>query len=106
MRRFTLSLIIGAVVLGATTPVWSDTDADQLAGQIETRVRQAISAARPSRQEASVVRFERFAVTASWTEVWPGAGGETTREVTGRLWNAPIRTALAKHGAVFLPKRR
>ena len=105
MRRFTLSLIVGAVVLGATTPVWCDTDADQLAGQIETRVRQAISAARPSRQAASVVRFERLAVTASWTEVWPGAGGETTREVTARLWNAPIRAALTRHGAVFLPKR-
>ncbi len=105
MRRITPSLVIGAVVLSTPTFVWSDTDADQLARQIETRVRRAISTARPSRQEASVVQFERLAVTASWTEVWPGAGGETTREVKAKLWNAPIRAALAEHGAAFLPKR-
>ncbi len=94
-----------AVVLGAPTSVWSDTDADELAGQIETRVRQAISADRLSGQEASVSQFEQLAVTASWTEVWPGASGEATREVKARLWNAPIRAALDKHGAAFLPKR-
>ena len=105
MRRSTASLILGTVVLAATTSVWSDTDANQLAGQIETRVRQAISAARPLEREASVVQFERFAVTASWTEIWPGASGETTREVKSRLWNEPIRAALARHGAAFLPKR-
>ena len=44
MRRFTLSLFVGAIVLGGTTPVWSDAGADQLAGRIETRVRRAISA--------------------------------------------------------------
>ena len=64
MRRFMLSLVLGAVVLGAATPVRSDSDAAQLAGQIETRVRRAIGAARPSRQAESVVRFERFAVRA------------------------------------------
>ena len=80
--------------------------ADQLAGRIETRVRQATSATRPPGPEASVAQFERLAVTASWTEVWPGSGGgEVTRTVEAKLWNAPIRAALAKHGAVFLPKR-
>jgi hypothetical protein len=105
MRRFTQSLVLGAVVLGATAPVQSDSPANQLAGQIETRVRQAINAARSSSQEASVVQFEQSAATATWSEIWPAAGGETTREVTERLWDAPIRMALAKHDAVFLPKQ-
>jgi hypothetical protein len=106
VRHFTISLITGAVVLGTTTSGWPDIAADQLAGQIEARVRQATSAARPPGQEASVAQFERLAVTASWTEVWPSAGGgEATHVVEAKLWNAPIRATLAKHGAVFLPKR-
>ncbi len=105
MKRVTLLLVVGAVVLGAPASLWSDTDADQLAGQIETHVRQAIDAARLSGQEASVIQFERLAVTESWTEVWPSATGETTREVKARLWNAAIRASLVKHDAVFLPKR-
>ena len=105
MRHFPMALITGAVVSGTTTPVGSDVSADRLAGQIEARVRQATSAARPPGEEASVVQFERLAVAASWTEVWPTVGGEVTRAVRAKLWNAPIRAALAKHGAVFLPKR-
>lgn len=31
--------------------------------------------------------------------------GETSRSVEAKIWNAPIQAALAKHGAVFLPKR-
>ena len=106
MKHSTISSITGAVVLGTTTSVGSDMAADQLAGQIEACVRQATSAARPPGQEASVTQFGRLAVTASWTEVWPRAGGgEVARTVEAKLWSAPIRAALAKHGAVFLPKR-
>jgi hypothetical protein len=106
VRHFAISLIIGAVVLGAITSARSDVAADRLAARIEARVRQATNAARRPAQEASVAQFERLAVTASWREVWPGAGGdETIRTVEAELWNAPIRAALAKHGTVFLPNR-
>jgi hypothetical protein len=47
-----------------------------------------------------------LAVTASWTEVWPDASGsEVASAVTAKIWNVPIQAALAKHGAVFLPRR-
>ncbi len=107
MIQFSISLITGAVVSGTVTCAWSEMTADRLAEKIEVRVRRATDTTPPPRQEeADVTQFERLAATASWTEAWPGAGeARRMRQVEAKLWNAPIRAALAKHGAVFLPKR-
>ena len=105
MKPFAILFVTSAFALSTTTSAWSDV-VDQLAGEIETRVREATGAERPPGREASVVEFLPLAPTASWTEVWPGPdGGEVTHAVEAKLWNAPIQTALAKHDAVFLPER-
>jgi hypothetical protein len=78
-----------------------------LAKEIGQRVEEAVKAlaSRPA-ELGNVLDFESAASSASWSEVWPdGRGGEVSRPVTAKVWNAPIQAALAKHGNVFLPKR-
>jgi hypothetical protein len=81
--------------------------AQRLAGEISEHVERATQTLlSPSAAACSVVEFEALAVPATWAEVWPdGSGKESTRAVTAPIWNAPIQAALAKHGAVFFPKR-
>ena len=107
MRTLTTLLIVDMAAL-CCTPVETGAanNADELARQIERRVSQAMNTTLLPVQEGNVLEFERLAVTRSWTEVWPAAAsGEVTRTVEAKLWNAPIRAALAKCGEVFLPKR-
>lgn len=93
-----LALAIGERSAAATN--------DELAGQIEARVCHSVNAPAAADRPASVAEFEELAVTASWAEIWPKVGGgEQTRTVEGPIWNTPIQAALAKYGAVFLPKR-
>lgn len=78
--------------------------AEQLAAEIDTHVRGAVSIAGPPGRPPSVTQHEALAVAGSWTEIWPDADGrETRRPVRGRIWNAAIQAALAEHNAVFLP---
>ncbi len=80
--------------------------ASQLAETIQSRVQAAIEATEPTSAETSVVEFESLAVVDSWTEVWPDAAGkEVSFTIEAQLWDAPIRAALTKSGAAFLPKR-
>lgn len=95
------------IVVSATFPALAaggNATADRLAEQIRHRVESAVVFEKP-KEVANVLAFESLAKKASWTEVWPNAnGGESVRNVQAKLWNAPIRAALAKHDSVFLPK--
>jgi hypothetical protein len=93
--------------LGGVVATRAASPADELAMQIDVRVRQSAKALSVSpAQLASVPEFETLAVTSSWQELWPNADGrEVRRAVEAKIWNAPIQAALAKHGGVFLPKR-
>ncbi len=98
---------VWAATFASAVAAWAASPADPLAAEIRDRVeRSAQALISPSPESCSVLAFEAVAVTASWTELWPDAGGgEVARVVTAKIWNAPIQAALAKHGAVFLPKR-
>lgn len=52
----------------------------------------------------SVESFASLAMEATWQETWPEAGSPA-RTVTAKIWNAAIQAALAKNGAVHLPRR-
>ena len=80
--------------------------AGRLAAEIETRVLRSTKELTETRPETDVTEFAALATTSSWTEIWPEAGGrETRRPVQAKLWDGAIRAALAKSGAVFLPKQ-
>ena len=81
--------------------------ADELAEHIRDRVDRSVNMASQSPvQPISVAEFKSLAVVGSWKEIWPDANGrEVSRAVEAKIWNAAIQAALAKHGAVFLPKR-
>jgi hypothetical protein len=98
---------VWAATFASAVAVWAASPVDQLAEQINDRVARSTQALiSPPAESCSVVDFEPLAVTASWTEVWPDASGsEVASAVTAKIWNVPIQAALAKHGAVFLPKR-
>lgn len=51
----------------------------------------------------TVEGFANLAREATWSESWPDAA-PAPRTVTARIWNEAIQAALAKHGAVHLPK--
>ena len=106
LRIVAVSMVVKAVVFGATVALAADSAADRLAAQIEERVRQSLPALVSPGQLTSVVEYASLAVTDSWTEIWPDADGkETTRAVRGNIWNASIQAAIAKDGAAFLPQR-
>jgi hypothetical protein len=98
---------VWAATVASAVAAWAASPADPLAEEIRDRVeRSAQALISPPPESCSVLDFEPLAVTASWTELWPDSGGgEVARVVTAKIWNAPIQAALAKHGAVFLPKR-
>lgn len=78
--------------------------AEDLAGDIQQRVRQALTSLRHDEASPSVLDFQALTTTGTWTEVWPdGRGGEEERTVTGRVWTAAIQACLDQHGAVSLP---
>jgi len=81
--------------------------AQRLAGEISEHVERATQTVLPpSAAACSVLEHEALAVSGTWAEIWPdGSGKESKRAVTAPIWNAPIQAALAKHGAVFFPKR-
>lgn len=84
----------------------ADATAEQLADEVRSHVQQSVDSTPPSGDAANVADFESLTVTDSWTEVWPDPEGkEITRSVEAKLWDAPIRAALDKSGAVYLPKR-
>lgn len=102
-----LTLGVWVIALAGTTASWGASPADRLAKEIGDRVDEAVRAlAGPSSKPCSVLDFEPAATAASWTEAWPDdRGGEATRVVNAKVWNAPIQAALARHNAVFLPRR-
>ena len=56
--------------------------------------------------EGTVETFLAHVRSEVWTESWPDAEGQAqVRGVTGEIWNEAIAAALAKHNAVYLPKR-
>lgn len=52
----------------------------------------------------SVESFADLATESTWQETWPDASSPASK-VTAKVWNAAIQAALAKNGAVHLPKR-
>ncbi len=80
---------------------------DELALHIQERVEQVVKTLSATNVEsAEVTQFEPLAVSGAWNEIWPDAKGrETSRKVEAKVWNAAIQAALAKHGAVYFPKR-
>jgi len=111
MRRKTaggiLIVNVWAIAIASAAASWAESPAERLAKQIGDRVDEAVRAMASSPSKScSVEEFEPAAVAASWTEVWPGErGGEVTRAVTAKIWNAAVRAALAKHNAVYFPDR-
>ncbi len=102
----TLSSPMQRQVLAADAAISPSVVARQLAEAIQSHVREAVDAARPSGLETSVAEFESLTVEDSWTEVWPDAAGkEVSLTIEAQLWDAPIRAALEKSGVAFLPKR-
>lgn len=106
MTPANILFVIVFAAIGSTGPAPDTSPADRLTLDIQSHVSLAVSAATQPAVETSVAEFESLAVTNSWTEVWPDAdGNEETRKVEAQLWDASIRAALDKSGAVFLPKR-
>ncbi len=104
--RYSARLLVAfALAFYIGSPVSADHPADKLTLDIETRVFHAKHDIRQAGKEASVVQFSRLAVAASWTEVWSRPGKREHRTIHARLWNQPIRAALERYDAVFLPKR-
>jgi hypothetical protein len=106
MKRLVTLFIVSMLAFSLGTRGRADTAGDKLASQIEQRVQQALKPLFMPKQAANVTNFERLTVMGNWTETWPNArGGHKTLAVRGRIWNAAIAAALAKHGAVHLPRR-
>ena len=107
LRALLPVLVLGGMAMpGLTTTVGADSVAGQLANQIESRVRKTVKTSPAPVPEANVTRFEQLAVAESWSEIWPDSqGGEVTRKVKARVWNAAIQAALDEHGTVFIPRR-
>ncbi|MDD5704792.1 MAG: hypothetical protein PHR35_02625 [Kiritimatiellae bacterium] len=104
-RRSILVLICGLAAVMAMGESPDRAEADRLAEAIKARVAQATQFTDASTTTVGVTAFESLATPSSWEEIWPEGTGELTRTVEARLWNAPIRASLDKHGSVYLPKR-
>lgn len=105
MKQPATLLIAALVVFAWTTVAGAGSPSDDLAGQIKNQVYQFVNEGPSTGPSPSVAEFEQLVSTASWSEIWPSAGGgEATQAVTAGIWNNAIQATLDKYGTVYLPK--
>ena len=86
MKRLVTLFMATALVISFGTRAQADSAGDKLASQIEEHVQQALKPLCTSKQAVNATKFERLAVTGTWTDVWPdGRGGHKTLAVRGRI---------------------